>query len=97
MAIKIDLQSSPFGVPFPGAYYRITSATVRRNENPKWIVAMDVFGYGTPNPDSGTNPIDVRRYGVELVDIEAQAGETLLEKCYAWLMMQDSMSGAVAC
>lgn len=96
MGIQIDLSTSQFGVPFTGAYFRIVGATVRRNGSPKFVVSMDVHGYVTAQPEEWTQPIDVRRYGVDLVDVEAQAGDTFLAKCYAWLMMQDSMSGAIA-
>jgi len=99
MAIKIDLQSSQFGVPFAGAYFRIVTAAVSRQRQGahKFNVMLDVAGYGTNTPTDDTQPVDFRRYHAPLEDIEAQAGATFLERCYAWLMMQDSMSGAIAC
>lgn len=99
MAIKIDLQSSQFGVPFAGAYFRIATATIARQRQTaphKFTATLDVAGYGTSSPSDDTQPVDFRRYHVPLEDIEAQAGATFLERCYAWLMMQDSMSGAIA-
>ena len=98
MAIQIDLQASQFGVPFVGAYFRIVTAAVSRQRQggPKFSVMLDVAGYGTSSPTDDTQPVDFRRYHVPLEDIEAQTGATFLERCYAWLMMQDSMSGAVA-
>lgn len=99
MAIQIDLQASTFGVPFAGAYFRIATAAVtrqRQNVPHKFTVMIDVAGYGTSTPTDDTHPVDFRRHHVPLEDIEAQAGATFLERCYAWLMMQDSMSGAIA-
>lgn len=98
MAIQIDLQASQFGVPFAGAYFRIVTAAVSRQRHGehKFFAMLDVAGYGTATPGDDTQPVDFRRYHAPLEDIEAQAGATFLERCYAWLMMQDSMSGAVA-
>lgn len=99
MAIQIDLQASQFGVPFAGVYFRIATATIARQRQTaphKFTVTLDVAGYGTSAPNDDTQPVDFRRYHVPLEDIEAQAGATFLERCYAWLMMQDSMSGAIA-
>lgn len=101
MAIQIDLQASTFGIPFAGAYFRIGSAAVMRQrqraDTSKFSVMLDVLGYGTSSPTDDTQPVDARRYHAPLEDIEAQAGATFLDRCYAWLMMQDSMSGAIAC
>lgn len=99
MAIQIDLQSSQFGVPFASAYFRIVTAAVSRQRQGahKFSVMLDAAGYGTSTPGDDTQPVDFRRYHAPLEDIEAQAGATFLDRCYAWLMMQDSMSGAVAC
>ena len=100
MAIQIDLSASQFGIPFTGAYFRIGNVSVMRQRErygeAKFSVVIDVLGYGTSAPTDDTQPVDTRRYHVALEDIEAQAGEKFLEKVYAWLMMQDSMSGAIA-
>ena len=100
MAIQIDLSASQFGIPFTGAYFRIGGVSVMRQRErqgeTKFIVVMDVLGYGTNTPTDDTHPVDTRRYHVAIEDIEAQAGATFLEKVYGWLMMQDSMSGAIA-
>lgn len=98
MAIQIDLQASQFGVPFAGAYFRIVTAAVSRQRQGahKFSVMIDAAGYGTSSPTDDTQPVDFRRYHAPLDDIEAQAGTTFLERCYAWLMAQDSMAGSVA-
>jgi hypothetical protein len=98
MAIQIDIQNTQFGVPFAGAYFRVvTAATMRQRQGAhKFLVMIDVAGYGTSSPTDDTQPVDFRRYQAPLEDIDAQAGDTFLAKCYAWLMMQDSMSGAIA-
>lgn len=98
MAIQIDLAASQFGVPFAGAYFRIMSATVARQRQGehKFAVVLDVAGYGTSTPDDNTQFVDFRRYQAPLEDIEAQTGDGFLARCYAWLMLQDSMSGGVA-
>lgn len=98
MAIQIDIQNTQFGVPFAGAYFRVvTAAVIRQREGQhKFMVMIDAAGYGTSSPTDETQPVDFRRYHAPLEDIEAQAGATFLERVYAWLMLQDSMSGAVA-
>lgn len=98
MAIQIDIQTSQFGVPFAGVYFRIVTAAVARQRQGahRFNVMLDVAGYGISSPTDETQPVDFRRYHAPLDDIEAQAGGTFLERCYAWLMMQDSMSGAIA-
>ncbi|NBO56466.1 MAG: hypothetical protein EBU84_18165 [Actinobacteria bacterium] len=98
MAIQLDIQNTQFGVPFAGAYFRVVTAAVTRQRQGahKFQVMIDAAGYGTSSPTDDTQPVDFRRYHAPLEDIEAQAGDTFLAKCYAWLMMQDSMSGAVA-
>jgi hypothetical protein len=98
MAIQIDIQNSQFGVPFAGAYFRVVTAAITRQRQGghKFLVMVDAAGYGTSSPTDDTQPVDFRRYHAPLEDIEAQAGATFLERVYAWLMMQDSMSGAIA-
>lgn len=98
MAIQIDLSASQFGVPFAGAYFRVVTAAITRQRQGahKFQVMIDAAGYGTSSPTDDTQPVDFRRYHAPLEDIEAQAGATFLERVYAWLMMQDSMSGAIA-
>ena len=98
MAIQLDIQNTQFGVPFAGAYFRVVTAAITRQRQGvhKFMVMVDAAGYGTSSPTDDTQPVDFRRYQAPLEDIEAQAGDTFLAKCYAWLMMQDSMSGAIA-
>lgn len=98
MAITLDLQESHFGVPFTGAYFRIvTSAITRtRNSDIKHYVMIDVIGYATQPQNEDTKDVDFRRYHVALDDVESQAGNTFLEKCYSWVMAQDDMAGSVA-
>ena len=98
MAIQIDLQSSQFGVPFSGAYFRIVTAAVSRQRQGehKFSVMLDVAGYGTAAPGDDTREVDFRRYHTPLEDVEAQQGATFLDRCYAWVMTQDDMAGSVA-
>jgi hypothetical protein len=98
MAIQIDLAQSQYGVPFAGAYFRIVmaSATRRRSGEPKFLMTIDVAGYGTSSPGDDTREVDFRRYHCPLEDVEAQAGASFLDKCYAWVMTQPDMAGSVA-
>lgn len=97
MAIQIDLQQSNFGVPFQGAYFRIVTAAIsrQRQSDPRHSVMIDVVGYATAPQNEDTKDVDFRRYHVVLADVEAQIGENFLSKCYAWVMAQADMSGAV--
>lgn len=98
MAIQIDLTQSQYGVPFAGAYFRIVTASISRQRQggPKFSVMIDVSGYGTSQPGDDTREVDFRRYHTPLEDIEAQAGATFLDKCYAWVMAQPDMAGSTA-
>lgn len=98
MAIVLDLESSQYGIPFVGAYFRIATASVsrRRAGDIKFSVMIDVAGYGTATPDDDTREVDFRRYHAPLDEIEASAGATFLERCYAWVMAQPDMAGSQA-
>lgn len=98
MAIQIDLQTSQFGIPFAGAYFRIATASVLRQRSGfpyKHVTMIDVVGYASVPQDDDTRDVDFRRYHALLEDVEAQAGDTFLSKCYAWVMAQPDMAGAV--
>lgn len=106
MAISIDLQTSNYGVPFNGAYFRIVTASISRqrgvdshyvlSEGEKFLVMLDVAGYGTATPGDDTREVDFRRYHAPLDDIESQQGSAFLSKCYAWVMLQPDMAGCIA-
>lgn len=98
MAISINLEDSQYGIPFSGAYFRIASAAVSRRrsgDNMKFSVMIDVPGYATM-PEDDTRDVDFRRYHAPLDEVEACAGATFLERCYAWVMAQPDMAGAQA-
>ena len=98
MAIQLDLTTSQYGTPFAGAYFRIAMAAVSRmrGTDPKFSVMVDVAGYATSDPGDDTRDVDFRRYHVDLASVEAMAGATFLDKCYAWVMTQEDMAGSVA-
>lgn len=98
MAISINLETSMYGVPFNGAYFRIVTVAIsrRRAGDSKFNVMIDVAGYGTANPGDDIRDIDFRRYHTPLEDIESQQGATFVEKCYAWVMAQPDMVGSQA-
>lgn len=98
MAIQIDLTTSQYGTPFTGAYFRIVTAAISRERgtDPKFRVMVDVAGYATATPGDDTREVDFRRYHADLADVEASAGATFLDKCYAWVMAQDDMAGSIA-
>jgi hypothetical protein len=96
MAIQIDLQTSNFGIPFAGAYFRIVTSSISRQRNSQFSVMIDVVGYAQKPTNDDTKDIDFRRYHTSLADVEAQTGSTFLEKSYNWVSSQADMSGAVA-
>ena len=98
MAIQLDLTNSQYGTPFAGAYFRIVTAAVSRMREggPKFSVMIDVAGYATATPSDDTRDVDFRRYHADLTEVEAQAGATFLDKCYAWVMTQEDMAGSIA-
>ena len=98
MAIELNLETSQYGTPFAGAYFRIVTAAVSRmrESNPKFTVMIDVAGYATATPGDDTREVDFRRYHADLAEVEAAAGAQFLDKCYAWVMAQDDMAGSTA-
>ena len=98
MAIQLDLSTSQYGTPFAAAYFRIVTAAISRERDggPKFTVMIDVAGYATATPNDDTRDVDFRRYHADLADVEAAAGATFLDQCYAWVMAQDDMNGSEA-
>jgi hypothetical protein len=98
MAIQIDLTTSQYGTPFTGAYFRIATAAISRmrDGDTKFSVMIDVAGYATATPGDGTRDVEFRRYHTDMTAVEAMAGTAFMDKCYAWVMTQDDMSGSVA-
>lgn len=98
MAIQSDIVQSQFGVPFTGAYFRIATAAISRTRNPenRFSVMIDVVGYATQPTNEDTRDVDFRRYHTPLTEVEAQAGDSFLAKCYAWVMAQEDMAGSQA-
>jgi hypothetical protein len=98
MAIKIDLTQSQYGIPFAGAYFRIVTTSIfrQREGTAKFLIVIDIAGYGTAEPGDDTREVDFRRYHTPLDDIEAQQGAAFLDKCYSWVMAQPDMAGSVA-
>jgi len=96
MAIQIDLQTSNFGIPFAGAYFRIVTSSISRQRGSNFSVMIDVVGYAQKPTNDDTKDIDFRRYHTSLLEIEAQNGTAFLEKSYNWVASQADMSGAVA-
>ena len=97
MAIELNLSTSQYGVPFAGAYFRIVTAAVSRTRSAdiRHSVMIDVAGYATQPSDDDTRDVDFRRYHCPLADVEAQAGDAFLAKCYAWVMAQEDMAGSI--
>lgn len=95
MAIQIDLETSNFGIPFAGAYFRIATASVLRQREIAFTVMIDVVGYATV-PNNETREVDFKRYHTPLPEIESQEGVEFLAKCYQWVMSQEDMLGSIA-
>ena len=99
MAIQINLAQSQYGIPFAGAYFRITVASISRRrlgDDNKFSVMIDVAGYGTSTPGDDTREVDFRRYHAPLAEVESKSGAAFLDKCYAWVMGQPDMAGSQA-
>lgn len=98
MAIQLDLETSQYGTPFVGAYFRIVTVEVgrqRASNGPPFTLGIDVSGYATNTPEEGTREVDFRRYHADLADVESEVGETFLNKCYVWVMDQEDMNGSI--
>lgn len=97
MAIQLDLDTSNFGVPFQGAYFRIVQAalTRQRAENPRHNVMIDIVGYAAKPENEDTKDVDFRRYFAASDEVYAQSGDNFLAQCYTWVMAQPDMVGSV--
>ena len=95
---NITQENSQYGIAFNGAYYRIVTTAVsrQRGTDPKFSVMIDLSAYATTEPSDDTREVDFKRYNASLTDIEAAAGDTFLDKCYAWVMAQADMVGSKA-
>ena len=100
MAIQNNIAegSSQYGIAFNNAYYRIATAAIsrQRGDDPKFSVMIDLSAYATATPTDDTREVDFKRYNANLTDVEAATGTTFLDKCYAWVMAQDDMTGSSA-
>jgi len=100
MAIQHNIEegASQYGIAFNSAYYRIVTASVsrQRGTDPKFMVMIDLSAYATSSPTDDTREVAFLRFNANLTDIEAASGSTFLDKCYAWVMAQDDMSGSTA-
>jgi len=100
MAIQNNIAegASQYGIAFNDAYYRIATAAIsrQRGDDPKFSVMIDLSAYATATPGDDTREVDFKRYNANLTDVEAKAGDTFLDKCYAWVMDQDDMDGSTA-
>jgi hypothetical protein len=98
MAIQINLETSNFGVPFTGAYFRVVTAAIsrQREQERRHSVMIDVVGYATKPMNEDTKDVDFRRYHAPLAEVESQVGAEFMAKCYAWVMAQPNMAGSVA-
>ena len=99
MAIQLDLTDSQYGTPFAGAYFRIVTAAISRmrsGDGPKFTVMIDIAGYATGTPGDDTREVDFRRYHADITEVEAMSGAAFMDKCYAWVMAQEDMSGSIA-
>jgi hypothetical protein len=98
MAIQLDIQESNYGVPFLGAYFRITSAIINRQgtTNSRHIVIIDVSGYIVKPENENTTTVDFKRYLIPVGQVESCEGTTFLEKCYKWVMAQPDMVNSIA-
>lgn len=91
MALQLDLETSNYGVPFTGAYFRIVTAAISRQRGSVFSVMIDVVGYATKPLNDDTKDIDFRRYHAPLTEVESLKGTSFLEKCYKWVSTQDDM------
>ncbi len=100
MAIKNNIaeSASEFGIKFDNAYYRIVTSSIsrQRGSDPKFAVMIDLSGYASSSPGDDTKEVDFKRYHADLTDVNAASGDAFLDKCYAWVMAQDDMSGSTA-
>ena len=90
--------SSQYGIAFNNAYYRIATASIsrQRGDDPKFTVMIDLSAYATATPTDDTREVDFKRYNASLAEVEASSGDAFLDKCYAWVMTQDDMTGSTA-
>ena len=102
MAIQNNISegASQYGIAFNNAYYRIVTSSISRQQanggDPKFSVMIDLSAYATSSPNNDTREVDFKRFHANLDDINSSSGDAFLDKCYAWVMAQDEMSGSTA-
>jgi hypothetical protein len=99
MAIQHNIAegTSQYGIAFNNAYWRISTASIsRQRDDPKFSVMIDLAAYATSSPTNDTRDIAFSRFHADLADIQAASGDAFLDKCYAWVMAQDDMTGSSA-
>jgi hypothetical protein len=98
MAIEVDLPLTEYGIGYTSTYCRIVRAFVQRNGGleDRFSVQLQVAVYATNPQDMPLRELENKAYGVPIGEIETQAGDTFIAKCYAWVMAQPDMAGSTA-
>ena len=98
IAHTITEQESSFGIAFEGAYWRIITIVVSRNEDaiPKFLVTLDLVAYATNTPTVNTTSVGSKRFVAPWDDVHAQSGDSFIDKAYNYVMAQDEMEGSTA-
>ena len=100
MAIQhtIEEGASEYDISFNNAYYRIVTASIsrQRGSDPKFTVMIDLSAYATNSPTDDTREVAFLRLHAPLDAVNSSSGDAFLDKCYAWVMAQDEMSGSTA-
>jgi len=94
LLLNISESNSEYGIAFSGAYYRILTASVQRENSGGHFVMINLGAYATSSPTNGTREIDFKRFYGPLSEIEAKSGDDFLSKCYNWLKDQSDFLGA---
>lgn len=94
MAITQDMSESRFGVPFPGAYFRIVSATINRKVDSGHSVMLDVAAYAVPPTTGMEAEIEFLRIHGNLEDIETRDSSSFLSLCYEYLASLPEFAGS---
>jgi len=95
MAIQLDYTAERIGAAFPAAYCRIEGAHIQYNGgNHKINIHVEVYTDQAASTGR-TRAAETLMYSASMVDVDAQAANDFIGRCYEWLSTQDGFINGI--
>jgi len=89
MAIQLDYTAERIGATFPASYCRIEGAHIQYNGG-EHKINIQVEVYTDQAASTGrTRAVESLMYSASMVDVDAQAADDFVGRCYEWLSTQN--------